>query len=384
MAAALTPSRLRLAICGLLLLASLGYLTAGGSLRSMLSMNAGHLSLLRLQFATDASQQTELRRQASTKLDNSLLTSDWHAAYSKVQLALAPVSSCPALKEKAQAVYSLSTEQQQELARWIESNSVIPICLERNDLDNASAYYDWAEKAVPGLTGSYIRLSSRMASAFVGRAFERYDGGNIKAAEADWSAGKSYLGSAPYESFGDVAEKVAIKHRKAQQSLLASDLAANPTSGIVRIYLSQAYNAASQGHQAFDTIAPLLQTAQEDSRVWQQYGQALIGMNRLPEAEEALQKAVRLAPNDLQALNRLGVLYQATGQAERADALFRQALAAPGGADAYWVWEHLGDVLVQEGKRSEALQAYTTAIAKAPPELQASARKKLGEMSNGQ
>ena len=47
-----------------------------------------------------------------------------------------------------------------------------------------------------------------MASAFVGRAFERYEGGNIKAAQADWSAAKSYLASAPYEAFGDVAEKV--------------------------------------------------------------------------------------------------------------------------------------------------------------------------------
>ncbi len=372
-----TRTRLQYSMFGVLFLVAVAYLVVGGGLRDMLSRNMGHLSMLRLQFAGDAVQQSELQRRAAARLTPSYAANDANAAYSRVQLALAPIRSCPALKESAQVEYRLDKDRQQELARWVEGNSVIPICLVRNDLDAASAYYNWAEKAVPGLSQSYVRLSSQMASGFVARSFERYDTGDATAAEADWSTAKAYLSSAPYDVFGDVVEKAASRRRKAQQHFLASELASNPTNAVVRIYLAQAYNATSQGQQALDAITPLLKTMQEDTRVWQQHGQALIALKRIPEAEESLQKAVRLAPLVLQALNRLGVLYQATGKTERAEALFRQALASPGGADAYWVWDHLGDVLLQQGKKPQAQQAYETAIAKAPGDLQDAIRKKL-------
>jgi len=56
-------------------------------------------------------------------------------------------------------------------------------------------------------------------------------------------------------------------------------------------------------------VTPLLQIMPDDVRMLQQYAQALIGLNRVPEAEEVLQKSVRLAPSDLQALNRGGFLH---------------------------------------------------------------------------
>ena len=62
---------------------------------------------------------------------------------------------------------------------------------------------------------------------------------------------------------------------------------------------------------------------------------------------------------------------------------FRAALAAEGGSEAYWVWDHLGDVLRMQGKPDEAAQAYRTALAHAPSAsaFEASVRQKLSELS---
>jgi cytochrome c-type biogenesis protein CcmH/NrfG len=71
-----------------------------------------------------------------------------------------------------------------------------------------------------------------------------------------------------------------------------------------------------------------------------------------------------------------------TGNDKKAEDAFRQALAAKGGSDAYWVWEHLGDVLRKQGRPDEAAQAYRTALTLAPPAsaFEASARQKLSEL----
>src|SRR5690349_12988490 len=116
MAATWTLSRFRYAVLGLLMIAALGYLITGGGLRHMLSLNAGHVAMLKLQFATDASTQVELKRQAIARSNALSQAGDWQSAYSRVQIVLAPIGSCPALQENVQGQYSLDENQRQELA----------------------------------------------------------------------------------------------------------------------------------------------------------------------------------------------------------------------------------------------------------------------------
>lgn len=371
-------------LLGLLLLVSVGYLALGGGLRDSFTRNRVHLTMLRLHFENNPGKQAELKSYAIALASEQRASDDWQTAYSRIQRVLAPVSSCPALQETGQSTFNFNDDQRQQLARWIESNSVIPKCLESKDLDAASAYYYWVGSLIPLLSRSYVRLPDRMASASISRSFERFDAGQLEAAQADWLSAKGFFASATekgasprYEAIGDIAEKVGAKHRKAQQHFLKQDLVAYPDNASVKVYLTQAYNGNFQSREALDTITPLLEAMPDDVSVLQQYAQALIGLNRVQEAEAVLQKSVRLAPDNLQVLNRLGVLYQVTDQPERAASLFRQALAASGGADAYWVWDHLGDVLLDQGKRPQAREAYQNAVARAPVELQEPARKKL-------
>jgi len=263
------------------------------------------------------------------------------------------------------------------VALWIETSSVIPICLEQERLEMASAYYWWAEECLPGVSEYYLHLPVEMASAFTVRSLNRYDHGHIADAESDWETAKSFLRQYTFESIGTLVEKLARNHRDAQQHILALELALHPEQSVVRIYLAQSYNAVAQGQAALAVISPLIAAMPEDTRVWQQYGQALLNMRRFAEAETALKEAVRLAPDDLHAANRLGVLYKVSGKHASAKRAFRRALELDKAGRAYWVWEHLGDVLVAEGSHDEAAEMYIVALDLAPPAHQERIRAKL-------
>jgi tetratricopeptide (TPR) repeat protein len=367
-------------LLGLLVLATIALSTGSESLKSELKLAGGNLAFLRVQFSSDPARQLRDRETAV-----SALSGVSGNAYRRAQAALAPVRTCPDPAPggpAATASYPLSAQETAELARWIEGSSIIPVCLGLDEIDRAAAYYAWSAQALPGVQGQYQKLPAQMASAFVKRAFTRHQGGESESARSDWERAGSFLAATPYEVFGDLAEKQAADHRVAQQALLASDVAQDPSNGPARIYLAQAYNATRQGREALEAIAPLLKTMPGDTRVWQQQGQALVSLKRLPEAQAALEQAVRLAPDDLQALNRVGVFYIGTGNDGKAEDAFRRALAAKGGSEAYWVWEHLGDVLRKQERPGEAVEAYRTALSLAPPAsaFEASARQKLSEL----
>jgi Flp pilus assembly protein TadD len=368
------------ALLGLLVLAAIALSTGSEGLKTELKMAGGNLAFLRVQFSSDPARQVQDRATAELAL-----VGVSGNAYRRAQEALAPVRTCPEPElggPSATAPYALSAQETAELARWIEGSSIIPVCLGLDQIDRAAAYYAWSAQALPGVQGQYQKLPAQMASAFIKRAFDRHQAGDPESARSDWGRARKGLAGTPYEVFGDLAEKLSADHRAAQQALLASDVAHDPANGPAHIYLAQAYNATRQGREALEAIAPLLKTMPGDTRVWQQQGQALVNQKRLPEAQAALEEAVRLAPDDLQALNRVGVFYMGTGNDKKAEDAFRQALTAKGGSEAYWVWEHLGDVLRKQGRPDEAAQAYHTALALAPPasSFEASARQKLSEL----
>ena len=257
-----------------------------------LRQTQGNLAFLRVQFPADPGQQAQDLGQATAALSGPDAMGN---AYRRVQITLAPVRPCAANSvTKADAgPYTLDEDKTAELALWIERYSVIPMCLEENNVDDAAAYYSWADEAVPGVAEHYRKLTVQMASAFITRAYDKGSSHEWLAASENWTAAKTFLKGKPYNDFGDLAEKLAVDSRNVQQALLAADIAKNPTDKVARIYLAQSYNATNQGQKALDAIAPLLEDMPDDTRVWQQQGQALIALNRLAEAEAALQEAVR-------------------------------------------------------------------------------------------
>ena len=62
-----------------------------------------------------------------------------------------------------------------------------------------------------------------------------------------------------------------------------------------------------------------------------QLGRAMMMSQRPPDAERFFTRAIELAPNDPEAVTRLGIAKAANGDAKAAVALFRRALViAPG------------------------------------------------------
>ena len=377
------PVRRLIALLAVLLVGlAFGYSALFGSIRQALERAEGETAFLNILRTSDSAVQADLRRTAAEKLAGS---ASWSGedSYRTVQVTLAAVSSCSSAGDLSEKTHVraenslLSDEQSRELARWIETNSVVPVCISEGKMDQAAAYYAWVQDAIPGVVTLYDKLPAQMAAGFANRALSRVEAGLLETAAKDWRSAHSYFAGTAADSFYTLVEKLSVEHRLAQQSLLRSDLPEADAGHTAGIYLAQSYNAAGMSQAALQSSTPLLSEMPGDSRVWQQYGQALMGLNRLEEAQKALSEAVRLAPGDMQALNRLGVLYLETGQYTQAEELFRQALATHDGAGAYWVWEHLGDTFAREGKTTQAVQAYRTSFASAPADKGEQVQKKL-------
>lgn len=89
-----------------------------------------------------------------------------------------------------------------------------------------------------------------------------------------------------------------------------------------------------------------------------------IGNGWLPEALEHLQQAVRMAPDDAEAYLLMGMIFDVSGDAERALAAYGHALAlAP---DAAPLDVLMGDIYFAAGRLDEARRAYEQALARFP------------------
>jgi tetratricopeptide (TPR) repeat protein len=98
-------------------------------------------------------------------------------------------------------------------------------------------------------------------------------------------------------------------------------------------------------------------------------------MGRTEEAVPHLREALRVAPNDIRALDQLGVSLLALNQHSEAEAALRKAAAlAPGDAE---VALHLGRALVEQGREAEGEQ-WLAAYQKLRPARQRHARREPG------
>src|SRR3954452_14281935 len=208
-------------------------LLSSDSLKAVLGQAGGNLSFLRLQFSPDATRQLRERDAAGPALADPARN-----AYRAAQVALAPVSTCPdpattGPMANATGPFPMNPQEVAELAKWIEANSVIPICLDAHEIDRAAAYYSWTGRALPGVQAQLPKLPTRLAAAFVDRAFDRFEKGDIEGAHTDWGRARSFLVK-PYDAFGDLAESRAADHRAAQQALLAVDISRGPSNAPAR------------------------------------------------------------------------------------------------------------------------------------------------------
>ncbi len=80
----------------------------------------------------------------------------------------------------------------------------------------------------------------------------------------------------------------------------------------------------------------------------------------LTTARSAYGQVLAMAPNDIDALNNLGVLYTSLQQYDNAEAALRRAVAqAPSNAGA---WANLGTLLRERGRTSDAIAAFQHAL----------------------
>lgn len=84
----------------------------------------------------------------------------------------------------------------------------------------------------------------------------------------------------------------------------------------------------------------------------------------LAAARSAYERVLALQPNDVDALNNMGILLAATREYDQADALLRRAVRlAPRNAGA---WNNLGTVLAQRAQHTDAVAAFQQALALDP------------------
>ena len=110
--------------------------------------------------------------------------------------------------------------------------------------------------------------------------------------------------------------------------------------------------------------APITQEFPEHQFAWKVLGVVLGATGRKSQAEQAMQKAVALSPQDANTHNNLGVILQELGRLDEAEASFLQAIALkPALAEGH---NNLGVALKELSRLDEALASHNQAIALKP------------------
>jgi len=143
-AARVRPLRLLALLVGLL-----GIGLQFGSIVALVNGNLGHVALLKAQLSRNTDEQQQLLDSAQRQLVASLQFSPDDQAYTTAQLVLSPRVGCPqpsSIGPVSQQV-PMGADTTRELAVWIETKSVIPVCLGAGKPDYAAGYYGymWSE-----------------------------------------------------------------------------------------------------------------------------------------------------------------------------------------------------------------------------------------------
>lgn len=112
------------------------------------------------------------------------------------------------------------------------------------------------------------------------------------------------------------------------------------------------------------SLRKLIRLRPEHAHAYNALGYSLADRNeRLPEAKELIEKALKLSPDDSFIIDSLGWVYYRMGNNEEALKLLRRAYAGRPDAE---IAAHLGEVLWVSGNKDEAQKVWSDATMKAP------------------
>ncbi|HEX5961556.1 MAG TPA: tetratricopeptide repeat protein [Rhodanobacteraceae bacterium] len=143
---------------------------------------------------------------------------------------------------------------------------------------------------------------------------------------------------------------------------------------VERLERGDASGAESQAKQLRDTFP-------EDAELARLHGIALLTLGRNPEARGAFERAIRLAPGNLEARSNLASALLAEGDADGAVSLLQQAVQARPGDPA--LHNNLANALRAAGDDAGARKAYLAALAVAPGHFSAIVNLAATELSLG-
>ncbi|MDO9064394.1 MAG: tetratricopeptide repeat protein, partial [Sulfuricella sp.] len=111
-------------------------------------------------------------------------------------------------------------------------------------------------------------------------------------------------------------------------------------------------------------LRKLIQIKPDYAHAYNALGYALADRSeRLDEAQQLIEKALELAPEDFFIMDSLGWVHYRTGQLEKAEDALRRAYAGQRDAE---IAAHLGEVLWARGKREEAEKIWRAALKENP------------------
>lgn len=157
------------------------------------------------------------------------------------------------------------------------------------------------------------------------------------------------------------------RNREALAARVRGDVIATDTDVVScepSLKLASALLSQRKLPQAERVLARLVETQPELPQGWTLYGQALYLAGRAQAAVEAMERAVKLAPNSLHTLNDLGVLLARVGNHVQAVNVLRRAtVLAPTFAECH---NNLARSLAELGRFQEAHQAAREAAELSP------------------
>jgi len=95
-------------------------------------------------------------------------------------------------------------------------------------------------------------------------------------------------------------------------------------------------------------------------------GHAYFLLDDAPSAEKAMKRVLKVDPDNGEAINYLGNIYEKEGHLDEAVAAFRKAADSSAYMTPHFAYHNLGRVLLKQGKKTEAEGAFKTAVKRVP------------------
>ncbi|MBP0022119.1 MAG: tetratricopeptide repeat protein [Cyanobacteria bacterium SBLK] len=139
----------------------------------------------------------------------------------------------------------------------------------------------------------------------------------------------------------------------------------NPGDGSIYGLMSTALLELDRSREAIERLQRAVQRYPNNAQLWLQLGIFLAGLTENEEgATIALQRAVRLNPDDPRAQLQIGWIYQQQGREELARDMFNKASVT--GYDSFEIQMEIGNIFLEQDSYLTATIAYRRAVQLAP------------------